>query len=124
MLQYTGSVSQSTNRVINLTGSGGTIDASGTGSGSVSLTSVTGTNFNLVLTGTGLNNVVNGISTGTGTVTKNSTGTWDIGGASTYTRGTTINAGILGAETAIRLLEQTQSLSTQRNAATVQHNRD
>jgi filamentous hemagglutinin family protein len=97
ILQYTGT-GHSTNRAIILTGSGGTIDASG--SGLLTLTGgVTGNTFGLVLTGTGTGTFTTGIiATTTGTLTKNGSGTWTLGvAASTYSGSTTINAGTLKA---------------------------
>ncbi|MCX5678636.1 MAG: autotransporter-associated beta strand repeat-containing protein [Candidatus Omnitrophica bacterium] len=95
ILQYTGS-GHSSDRVINLTADGGTIDASG--SGTLTLTGgVTGNKFNLVLTGNGAGVESGVIKTTSGTLTKNGIGTWTLSGANTYTGATTVNAGTLKA---------------------------
>jgi len=97
ILQYTGS-GHSSDRVINITADGGTIDASGSGTLTLS-GGVTGTNNNLALTGTG-QGVENGvINTSAATVTKNGSGTWTLSGVNTYTGATTINAGVLSVGT-------------------------
>lgn len=107
-LQYTGSTAQSTDRAIRVSTTGGAfIDASGSNidatlsftrssspdffeaSGNRQVT-FTGTNqgnntFNMGITQTG----------GTTTVNKTGTGTWKLGGTSTYTGDTNVNAGAL-----------------------------
>ena len=92
-LQYIGN-GHSSSRVINLTGSGASVDASGTGA--MTLTGgITGNTRNLILTGSG-NGVESGvIATTSGSVTKTGSGTWSLTGANTYTGGTVISDGIL-----------------------------
>lgn len=94
ILQYTGT-GHSTNRAMNITADGGTIDASG--SGTLTLTGgVTGTNNNLNLTGSGIGAITTApIATSGATVTKSGAGTWQFGFANTYTGTTTVNAGTL-----------------------------
>ncbi len=93
ILLYTGS-GHSSSRVINVTANGATIDASGTGTLTLS-GGITSGNRRITLTGTG-NAVQNGvIAIGTGTLTKTGTGTWQLGAANTYTGLTTISSGIL-----------------------------
>ena len=96
ILKYTGS-GHSSDRVINKTTDGSTIDASG--SGTLTLTGgITGNNDNLVLTGTG-NGIESGvIGSGNATLTKSGTGTWTLSGTNTYTGTTTINAGVLNIQ--------------------------
>ena len=62
--------------------------------------SITATNQNLTLGGasTSTNTVGGTITIGTGTVTKDGTGTWTLSGANTYTGGTSINGGTLVAD--------------------------
>lgn len=98
VLQYTGALTTS-NRVINLTGSGGTIDASGSGALTLS-GGVTGSGFGLVLTGTGAGTESGIIGTTTGTLTKNGTNTWTLSGANTFSGGTTITNGTVVASVA------------------------
>ncbi len=107
-LQYTGSAVASTNRPFTVTTSGGTLDASGTGSGSATFSgtmTASGTTGGqtLTLTGSGsgaTGGTMNGaISNGSGTnvtsVTKSGTGTWSLGGLNSYTGTTTITGGTL-----------------------------
>ncbi len=100
VLKFVGSgAGNVTNRVINLTGSGGTIDASG--SVALSLTGgITGNTFGLVLTGTGSGTESGVIGTTTGTVTKSGSGTWTLSNTNTYTGTTTLNGGTLVASAA------------------------
>lgn len=92
-LQYTGT-GHSSNRVIFLSGSGATIDASG--AGTLTLTGgVTDSGNNLVLTGTGTGTINSAITIAGGAVTKNGTGTWNLQGANTYSGATTVNMGTL-----------------------------
>ncbi len=108
-LQYTGSTAQSTNRQIRLLNSAtNTIDASGTGSGTLSFTH-TGANINLFetvgtrslnLTGsnTGANTFAIGLTnqgTNATSLTKSGVGTWVLTGANTYTGNTTVSVGTL-----------------------------
>lgn len=104
-LQYTGFMSGSSNRVVNLTtASGGTfaLDASGSTpfalSGGIATAGTTGVST-LVLTGTGVGSESGTIVDGTGAnitaLTKNGTGTWTLSGNNTYTGNTAINQGIL-----------------------------
>ena len=90
---YTGS-GHFSDRVINLTGDGASINASGSGGLTLS-GGITGATFNLVLTGTGGGLMSGIIATTNGTVTKSGTGTWTLSGANTYTGTTNINVGIL-----------------------------
>ncbi|MHC1703483.1 MAG: autotransporter-associated beta strand repeat-containing protein [Tenuifilaceae bacterium] len=97
VLQYTGT-GHSSDRVINLTASGGSIDASG--AGTLTLTGgVTGNTFNLVLIGTGVGAESGVIATTSGTLTKNGTGIWSLSGANTFSGATNINAGTLSVNT-------------------------
>ncbi|NVO21348.1 MAG: autotransporter-associated beta strand repeat-containing protein, partial [Bacteroidetes bacterium] len=92
-LQYTGT-GHSTGRAIILTGSGGTIDASGSGTLTLS-GGITGNTYNLNLSGTG-NGVESGvIATTTGTLTKTGAGTWTLSAANSYTGSTIITAGTI-----------------------------
>ena len=59
---------------------------------------ITGAGFGLTLDGTNTaSSLASIIGTTTGTLTKNGTGTWTLGGASTLTGLTTVNAGTLTA---------------------------
>ncbi len=110
VLLYTGS-GHSSDRVINITGSGATIDASGSGALTLS-GGITGTDFNLILTGSG-SGVQNGvIGTGIGTLTKQSSGTWTLGGANTYSGATIISGGILVANNNSALGTSTVSIGS------------
>jgi len=112
VLQYTGSVAQTTNRAIRLstTGGGGTIDASGSvPSATLSFTSASMPNWwenpgerTLTLTGsnTGDNTLAAGVNDTGGTkinLTKNGVGTWVLAGAGNYLGVTNVNAGMLVA---------------------------
>jgi len=116
-LQYTGSTAQTTDRLFTLGDSGvggnnGTIDASGTGAGTVTFTNTGSVAYgntgvhNLTLTGTntGANtlNPVIGDSTYNSTVfptsvSKTGTGSWALAGNNTYSGGTTVFGGTLYA---------------------------
>jgi len=91
-LQYTGT-GHSSNRVMNTTGDGATIDASG--SGTLTLTGgVTASgNNNIVLTGSGSGSETAVMGGGSGTFTKNGTGTWTLSAANTFSGAVTISAG-------------------------------
>jgi len=115
ILKYTGS-GHSSNRVINGTADGGTIDASGTGT--LILTGGrTGANNNLVLTGTG-DAIESGIiGSGNATLTKNGTGTWTLSGANTYTGATTVSDGVLNIQNAAALGTTTTGTTVSNGAA-------
>ena len=108
-LQYTGSTAQSTNRQIRLSAANNTIDASGTGAGTLSFT-YSGANTNLFDTTGSRTLTLTGSNTGNNTfaisltdesvtsaritsLTKNGAGTWVLTGASTYTGPTSISGG-------------------------------
>jgi fibronectin-binding autotransporter adhesin len=95
-LQYTGAAT-STDRDFTLTGAA-TIN--GSGSGALTMNGdISATNFGLTLTGTATGNIINGIiGTGTGTLTKASTSTWQLSGLNTFSGAVTISAGILIAD--------------------------
>ncbi len=96
ILKYTGAGSSS-DRVINLTASGATIDASGAGTLTLS-GGVTGNTFNLVLAGTGAGIESGAIATTSGSLTKNGSGTWTLSsGSNSYTGATTVSLGTLKA---------------------------
>jgi fibronectin-binding autotransporter adhesin len=106
-LQYTGSTPQSTDRMIRISTTGGTIDASGTGAGTVSFTSATSVdqwenpgNRTLTLTGsnTGNNLFALGLADagGQNSLVKSGTGKWVLSSNNaTYAGATTINGGTL-----------------------------
>jgi fibronectin-binding autotransporter adhesin len=107
-LQYTGSSAASTNHLFTIgdaNGNTATLDASGSGSGTLSFTNTGAIAFGntsahtLTLTGTntGANTLapVIGNNTGLTSVTKNGAGSWTLTGANTYTGTTTVNAGSL-----------------------------
>ena len=109
-LQYTGSTNVSTNRTIDLAGTSGgaTLDASGTGTLTVSsaFTASGLGNKTLTLTGTltGTNTLSGAIVDSGGSnytsLTKTGTGTWVLSGNSTYTGATTVGTGILNIQNA------------------------
>ncbi len=108
-LQYTGSTAQSTDRQIRVQTTGGTIDASGTGSGTLSFTySAANTNwfdtagtrtFTLTGSNTGANTFAQRItneSTSATSLTKAGAGSWTINSTgNTFTGPTTVSAGTL-----------------------------
>jgi len=100
ILEYTGTGGSSpggtSDRVITLAASGGTINASGSGALTLS-GGITGNTFNLVLTGTGSATESGVIATTTGSLTQNGSGTWTFSGVNTYTGMTAINSGTLAA---------------------------
>ncbi|MCX6920859.1 MAG: autotransporter-associated beta strand repeat-containing protein [Verrucomicrobia bacterium] len=124
-LRYAGSTAQTTNRLFSLGANGATLDASGTGSGTMSFTGTGSLGFigttpeggsaststaarTLVLAGsnTGSNTFAPTISDNTGatSLTKNGTGTWVLSGLSnTYSGLTSVNNGTLklGANNAL-----------------------
>ena len=61
----------------------------------LSIASVTGTNQNLTLGGTSTGNTVGAITTGSGTLMKNTASTWTLSGSDTYTGATNISSGTL-----------------------------
>jgi autotransporter-associated beta strand repeat/autotransporter-associated beta strand repeat/autotransporter-associated beta strand repeat len=93
VFQYTGT-GHSTSRVIALTASGGSIDASGSGTMTLS-GGVTGNTFALVLTGTGSGIESGVIGTTIGTLTKAGSGSWTLSGANTFSGGANLNLGTL-----------------------------
>lgn len=91
--RYVGS-GHSTTRAVTLSGSGATIDASGTGTLTLG-GNITGNTFGLILSGTGDGLLSGVIGTTTGTVTKTGTGSWELSGTNTYSGVTTIAGGTL-----------------------------
>jgi bacillolysin len=114
-LAYNG-VGHTSNRVINLTGTGVTLDASGTGALTLS-GGITGNTFNLVLSGTGSASESGVINTTSGTVTKNGTGDWALTGLNSYTGKTTISAGTLSINTIFNISGGNSSLGNPTTAA-------
>jgi autotransporter-associated beta strand protein len=107
-LQYTGSTVASTNRLFTIGTSGATLDASGSGEGTLTLGSAGGNiafssssaaaTLGLTGTGSGILAAVLGDSGSGANVTnlaKTGTGSWTLTGANTYTGGTAINGGTL-----------------------------
>jgi fibronectin-binding autotransporter adhesin len=116
-LQYTGSSATSTNRLFTIGDANAltaTLDASGTGTGTISFISTGALGFGgsgariLTLTGTntGNNTFAPSVANGTGGATsliKSSTGTWALAGNNSYSGGTTLNAGQLNINSATAL---------------------
>ena len=93
ILLYTGS-GHASSRVINVTANDATINASGTGTLTLS-GGIISVNKRITLTGTG-NAVENGvIAIGNGSLTKIGTGIWQLGAANSYAGLTTISAGLI-----------------------------
>ncbi len=95
VLRYTGA-GHASNRVIQTTTDGSSIDASGTGTLTLTggVTSGGGSD-NLILTGTGtgiMNSIINTVG---GNLDKTGTGTWTLGAANSFTGTTTVTAGAL-----------------------------
>ena len=104
-LQYTGAA-VSTDRLFSVGTSGGTIDASGTGTLAFTNTGAIGFNAQsgarlFTLTGTGTGSLASSIGDNGGatSLTKSGAGTWILTGTNTYTGGTTISAGTLQGNT-------------------------
>ena len=66
-------------------------------------TSITGTNTDLTLGGSGDGTVSGIIATGSGALTKDGNGVWTLSGANTYTGITTVSAGVLRVNSALAL---------------------
>jgi fibronectin-binding autotransporter adhesin len=81
---YSGSITLGSNTTI---GSESVLNLSGA--------TLTGSGFNLTLTGGGTGTVSGAIGTGAGTLTKAGAGTWTLSGANTFTGSTTISSGTL-----------------------------
>jgi len=107
-LQYTGSTAQSTDRQIRIGTAGGTIDASGSGEGTISFThSAANANlfhtpgtrtFTLTGSNTGTNTFAIGLQNQAASATslrKSGAGTWVLTGANTYNGTTTVTEGTL-----------------------------
>jgi autotransporter-associated beta strand protein len=92
VLQYTGN-GHSSNRAWVLSGSGATINASG--SGTLTLSGGISGNFNIVFTGTGVGSASGVISTGPNTLTKSGSGTWTLSGTNTFSGAKTLSSGTL-----------------------------
>ncbi len=106
VLKFIGSADQFSDRIINLTGSGATLDASGTNGAVLNLTGgVTGNANDLVITGSGIGLEYGAIATTTGKLDKNGTGSWGFFGTNTntYTGMTSINSGFIQINTAANL---------------------
>jgi autotransporter-associated beta strand protein len=113
-LSLTGNGISSTGALRNITGNnayGGVISLAGAttiGSDAGNLTlssgsSITGTNTNLSIVGSGNITINDAIATGTGTLTKNGTGTLTLGGSNSYTGATTLNTGNISFSTTAAL---------------------
>ncbi len=141
-LQYTGSTAQSTNRMIRLINgaTAGTIDASGTGSGTLSFTGTTNINlfdtagtrtltltgsntgantFNLILADQG-STYTSGVAAGATSLTKSGAGNWNVTGGNIHTGVTTISGGTLTVSSIANAGVQTTITTTAgSNSATV-----
>ena len=109
-LRYTGTTAATTNRLFTIGTSGATLDASGTGAGTLSIGSSIGSlafsnnsaTASLTLTGSGVGTLA-AVVTNSGSnpnitrVTKTGAGSWTLSGANSYTGPTTVNAGTLRA---------------------------
>ena len=113
-LSLTGNGISSTGALRNISGNnayGGVISLAGAttiGSDAGNLTlpsgsSITGTNTNLTIVGSGNITINDAIATGTGTLTKNGTGTLTLGGSNSYTGATTLNTGNISFSTTAAL---------------------
>ena len=113
-LSLTGNGISSTGALRNIIGNnayGGVISLAGAttiGSDAGNLTlssgsSITGTNTNLTIVGSGNITINDAIATGTGTLTKNGTGTLTLGGSNSYTGATTLNTGNISFSTTAAL---------------------
>ena len=113
-LSLTGNGISSTGALRNISGNnayGGVISLAGAttiGSDAGNLTlssgsSITGTNTNLTIVGAGNITINDAIATGSGTLTKNSTGTLTLGGSNSYTGATTLNTGNISFSTTAAL---------------------
>jgi autotransporter-associated beta strand protein len=113
-LSLTGNGISSTGALRNITGNnayGGVISLAGAttiGSDAGNLTlssgsSITGTNTNLSIVGSGNITINDAIATGSGTLTKNGTGTLTLGGSNSYTGATTLNTGNISFSTTAAL---------------------
>ena len=109
-LQYTGFMSGSSNRVVNLTTAAGgtfTLDAGGSTpfalSGGITTAGTSGTST-LALTGSGAGSesgtIVNGTGTNITALAKSGSGTWTLSGNNSYTGNTTISLGTLALSNA------------------------
>jgi fibronectin-binding autotransporter adhesin len=107
-LQYTGSTAASTDRLFTIgdtSGNTATLDASGSGVGTLSFTNggaiafgnTSAHTLNLTGTNTGINTLSASIGNNTGatSLTKSGGGTWVLSGNSTYTGGTIVSQGLL-----------------------------
>jgi fibronectin-binding autotransporter adhesin len=124
ILKYTGSGSSS-NRNITLGSSGGTIDASGSGTLTLTggITPTASTSPTLTLTGSGNGTLSTAAyatpaTSGTSALTKSGNGTWTLSFANTYIGATTISAGTLSV-TALNALGTNASGTTIASGATL-----
>jgi autotransporter-associated beta strand protein len=113
-LSLTGNGISSTGALRNIIGNnayGGVISLAGAttiGSDAGNLTlssgsSITGTNTNLTIVGSGNITINDAIATGSGTLTKNGTGTLTLGGSNSYTGATILNTGNISFSTTAAL---------------------